>query len=387
MTEEQVLRLGDVAEIVTGSTPSGTESDNWGTGAAFLTPSDMEGSDYNPQVSRRLSSAAEGRLASRIIEPTAVAVVCIGATIGKMALVRERTLTNQQINTIIPRSGILDPYYCYYAMHGLKSQLVSIATGSATPLLNKSRFSEVRLSVPPIEEQIRRASTLKCLDELIEANLGIMRDIRNLSGALLSNYLEEDYEAVPLKSIASVNPAKVSSPEPAKVYYLAIADVGDGTISWPPLADWETAPAAARLLAESGDVVWSRVRPNRRSHALIPSTSGGRIIVSTGMVVLRPKTVSAAYLMSVTDTHAFSNSLAALADGTAYPTVGPEVFTEITVPLIPEGSMQAFDEIMKPLWHSYGALDMEVRDLRQTRDELIPLITSGRVSVPSKGAA
>ena len=94
------IKVAQLGEVITGTTPPSKSIDNWGTEANFLTPSDIDGFDYLVSTQRHISGTVLKQFRSRIVPPGSISVVCIGATIGKLAFIDEPTLTNQQINSI-----------------------------------------------------------------------------------------------------------------------------------------------------------------------------------------------------------------------------------------------------------------------------------------------
>ncbi len=98
-------------------------------------------------------------------------VTCIGNTIGKCGLSSSDCLTNQQINSIIPNEGI-DPKFVYYLLVYNTDSIrgVGLGGGSATPILNKTSFSKIKLRVPPQHQWGSIAATLSAYDDLIENN-------------------------------------------------------------------------------------------------------------------------------------------------------------------------------------------------------------------------
>jgi len=80
-------------------------------------------------------------------------------------------LTNQQINSIIPQEGI-DPRFIYYLLvHNTDAiRGVGLGGGSATPILNKTSFSKIKLHVPPPSQWNSIAAILSAYDDLIENN-------------------------------------------------------------------------------------------------------------------------------------------------------------------------------------------------------------------------
>jgi type I restriction enzyme S subunit len=274
-----------------------------------------------------------------------------------------------------------DPAWVYRLLHNI--DFSSYNSGSAQPSLNRNFLSDIEVTLPPLAEQRGIAAALGALDNLIDQNRTLMDSIRELSQAILNALVTSETDLVPLTSIAHVNPERATKPSDEKVIYLAISDVSDGFVTWPIEVTWSEAPAAARLIGRAGDVIWSRVRPNRRSHALL-SNKSSKLVITTGMVVLRPKVVSSAYLATVTDSEDFSTRLTQRADGTAYPTVDAEIFLQSEVPRLNQEQMSHFDKVMAPLWEVLCDLDGEIQDLIVVRNELLPLLMSGMARI-SKG--
>ena len=97
-------------------------------------------------------------------------VVCIGATVGKVCMTQRLSISNQQINSIIPTKGEFDLDFIYYVSTTLRDSLVAFAGGAATPIINKSAFSSIKLLVPEFEAQRKIAAILSAYDEMIENN-------------------------------------------------------------------------------------------------------------------------------------------------------------------------------------------------------------------------
>jgi type I restriction enzyme S subunit len=84
-----------------------------------------------------------------------ILMVCIGGSIGKTVISDRRLAFNQQINAIRPL--LINSQFLHYAISTtffLKSVLES-ATGSATPIINRSRWEQLLVPVAPLEEQDR----------------------------------------------------------------------------------------------------------------------------------------------------------------------------------------------------------------------------------------
>ena len=99
-----------------------------------------------------------------------VCVSCIGSDMGKAAVTTCPSVTNQQINSIIVNNQY-DYLYIYYLMCTLEPTIKSLGkNGTAIPILNKSKFSSIRICVPELSYQVRVTSILSAYDDLIENN-------------------------------------------------------------------------------------------------------------------------------------------------------------------------------------------------------------------------
>ena len=122
------------------------------------------------------------------------------------------------------------------------------------------------------------------------------------------------------------------------------------------------------------------MRPNRRSHALNLSNDA-LLVGSTGLAVITPKTVGWAYLYEVTRRPEFTAYLETVAEGSAYPAVRADKFTDAPVPLLSEESRLLFESLAEPLRESAHSLSEENRSLTATRDALLPQLMSGNLRV------
>src|ERR1035438_7404488 len=109
----RICELRELGEIVTGSTPRTARPEYYGGPFKFITPGDLGGGAFVTRSAKTLS--AQGLAASRKLPRDSVLVVCIGASIGKTAITADEvSVTNQQINAILPNEKII-PLYLHYA--------------------------------------------------------------------------------------------------------------------------------------------------------------------------------------------------------------------------------------------------------------------------------
>lgn len=164
----EVVPVGQLGKIVTGTTPRTSIRQFYNGPFPFIAPGDLGESRYVWRTAKTLS--LEGLKVSRVIPEGSVVVVCIGATIGKVALATaKKSTTNQQINTIIPNKDLALAEYLHDALSYRAPDLPSLAGRAAVPIVNKSVFASFLVPQPSLSEQQEIARTLQTVDCKIEA--------------------------------------------------------------------------------------------------------------------------------------------------------------------------------------------------------------------------
>lgn len=245
--------------------------------------------------------------------------------------------------------------------------------------LNLQDLAKVAIPVPSQDEQRAIAEVLGAIDDKIAANQAISLTTDALVAALFSRVCISSATS-PLSCIASVNVATAKPSPGGKLRYLDIASVGQGRYESPELMDWIDAPSRARRSVQRGDTVWSTVRPNRRSHALVLE-SDPVLVASTGLAVLSPHPGRVACLFESTRRPEFEAYLVSVAEGSAYPAVNASRFEHAPIPDLESDVWDAFESLAMPLRERAHAAAMESDRLAATRDALLPLLMSGKVRV------
>ena len=161
-----VTSIGQLGEVVTGSTPSTARPEYYGGDRMFVSPADISDGRFIEKTKTTLTVL--GFEETRPITANSILFVCIGSTIGKIAQNRHECATNQQINSVVPNSNNAHGFV-YYALSGMADEIANLAGIQAVPIVNKSLFSSVELLVPKPPEQQRIADCLTSLDDLIAA--------------------------------------------------------------------------------------------------------------------------------------------------------------------------------------------------------------------------
>ena len=149
-------KLGEVGSTQTGTTPSKSNPDNYGSHIPFIRPAEIsaDGSghiNYDSEIKLSKKGLNNGRL----FKKGSILMVCIG-TIGKLGFADEDISCNQQINVLKPNEQYV-PKYLFYAMSSpsFQRESIKIAQGAQAtiPIINKGKWSNLLIPIPPTKDE------------------------------------------------------------------------------------------------------------------------------------------------------------------------------------------------------------------------------------------
>ena len=147
----QLKKLGEVCEVVTGTTPPKSDTSNYGNAISFFKP---------PHLWDELISDTEEKLSlkggekARLVPPNTVLVTCIG-NLGRTGFVKKKAAFNQQLNAILENENIGGKFIFYQAQSPVfRRQLEKLATGTTVSIVNKRNFETILIPIPPLPEQL-----------------------------------------------------------------------------------------------------------------------------------------------------------------------------------------------------------------------------------------
>ena len=211
----EVKKLGEIGNIITGSTPSTTNLEYYKNGTFdFIGPADLNSNKYIDNAEKKVTE--KGLNVGRILKQKSVLVTCIGSTIGKIGINKNICITNQQINAIETDKNNSD--FIYYSILERKGRLKLIAGEQAVPVLNKTEFSKFKIPLPPLPEQKKIADCLSTWDSAIEKQSQLINALTQRKKALMQQLLtgkkrlpgfSDEWKEVKLGDIGEISSAGV----------------------------------------------------------------------------------------------------------------------------------------------------------------------------------
>lgn len=188
-------KVSEIGNVVTGSTPKTSISDNYGGEFLFVSPADIQGNRYVDETITTLTQ--KGFDQGRKIRAKASLFVSIGSTIGKVAQTCQETTTNQQINAVEPYDNF-DDDFIFTSLENISGSIKAIASNQAVPIVNKTTFGETDIQVPSeLTEQQKIGVYFKNLDNLITLHQRKYDKLVNIKKSMLEKMFPKNGRDVP----------------------------------------------------------------------------------------------------------------------------------------------------------------------------------------------
>lgn len=382
--------------------PHATPKDS-SEGAVFLGIKNLtDDGGLNFSDIRHVSEQELPRWTRRVTPQPGDVVFTYEATLHRYAIIPEgfRGCLGRRVALIRPDPKKADSRFLlyYFRFHEWRKVVEGfVITGATVDRIPLEKFPEFPASLPKLSIQKNIADILSAYDDLIENNRRRMSLLEEAARQLyrewfvrlrfpghehtrVTNGVPEGWEKKRLSEVAEVNRESLSGSYDGEIEYIDISSVTPGSINETTHYHFRDAPSRARRVVRHGDIIWSCVRPNRRSFAVVWKPQGN-LIASTGFAVITPTALPTTFLLQATSTDTFVGYLENHARGAAYPAVVASDFERAEV-LVPRTSLvEAFNELVEPLIVQQNTLSLQNERLRAARDLLLPRLMSGEIAV------
>ena len=182
----QRRKLGEVAKIVGGGTPSTSNSDYWNGCIDWYSPTEIGDKVYADGSIKTITQSGYEKCSAKILPANRTVLFTSRAGIGDMAILRCSGATNQGFQSLVLRDGF-DTYFVYSSGYKIKEYALTNASGSTFLEISGKQLGNMDYLVPSIREQTQIGTFFRNLDNLITLNRRKLDKLRNLKKACLEN--------------------------------------------------------------------------------------------------------------------------------------------------------------------------------------------------------
>ncbi len=161
MTSTKNIRIGDFCETGSGSTPSRDQMARYYDGGTipWVKSGELRESIIT-STEEHITEAALKETSVKLVPANALLVAMYGATVGRLGILGMPATTNQAVCHIVPDPSKADVKYLFRALETKVGEMLSRTVGGAQPNINQGIVKDLRVPLPPLEEQRRIAAIL-----------------------------------------------------------------------------------------------------------------------------------------------------------------------------------------------------------------------------------
>ena len=182
-----VKRLKNVSNFIqTGITPPSEKSEYYDGDIPWYGPGGFNGDTILSNPAKYITQKAIEDNEAKLFPIDCIFMIGIGATIGKVGIIKEPSSCNQQLN-IVNFKSYVSPDFGVYLLKTYENIIIKIANFSTLPIYNQVQTGNLKFLLPPKEEQLQIAKYLQertaAIDKLIiniDAQIEKLQELRKI---------------------------------------------------------------------------------------------------------------------------------------------------------------------------------------------------------------
>ena len=366
----QTIQIADgCSQVTSGATPSRKKPEYFIGDIPWLKTKELNDALIGA-TEEHISESALAETSCKLIPAGAVVMAMYGATVGKLGILGTPMTTTQACCAMIADEVSLHSQYLFYWLLQNRQSVINLSNGAAQQNLSVRSIKNIALKIPMLEKQIRTAYVLKSLDDKIAANSRIIKIATHLNINLVEKAVTKELE--PLQNLADITMG--SSPKGeflneegiGEPFFQGVRDFGELFPSERVFAE------KAVRTAQEGDILFAVRAPIGEVNI-----AERPCVIGRGIAAIRGKQshLGLFYLLKghpeLWETYQSS--------GTVFAGINKSDLHNAVIPVLRDS--EKLEQQLTPIHERAMHALRENQVLARTRDELLPLLMSGRITV------
>ena len=337
-----VVSLGEqeIFSIESGGTPKSGVEEYWDGGVPWITLVDLPAGDFITEITdtqRTISEKGLRNSAAKMLPANSV-VVSSRATIGRIGINRIPLATNQGFkNVVIKDINRAIPEYVALALTKLVPTMQAQASGSTYKEIIKSRFSELRIPLPPLEVQREIVAEIEGYQRVIEGARAVVENWRP------HIVVDPEWATVEIGELTKPQYGFTASAQDAGgARFIRITDIAeDGTLRTDGAKFVTLTDDSRGLLLTKGDILVARTGATYGKTMLFDEEYPS--VFASYLIRLRfpPDRVHPSYYWAFAQSDAYWNQAQAFVTGGGQPQFNGNALKRVKFPIPPLATQQA----------------------------------------------
>ncbi|ENN96239.1 restriction modification system DNA specificity domain-containing protein [Methanocaldococcus villosus KIN24-T80] len=410
----EVKRLGEIANISTGGTPSRKKKEYWNGKINWLKSKEVQDNYIYDTEEKITEKGMKNSNAKRLYPPgTLILAIYASPTAGRVAILKIPSTINQALAAIEGNNN----KFLFFSLIGNRERLLLRASGAAQQNLNLEIVKNFEIPYPQPEEQTRISTVLSWFDDLIENKKKQNEILEKMAMAIFKSWfidfepfqdeefvyneeldmeIPKGWEVKPIGEVADATSGfsyksseKLESSEPESYVFITLNNTVEGG-GFKPVYSWvKSERIKKKHLIKEGDLIL----PNTEQ------TKDARLLGSPGIVVFPPDynknygvySMDIVKVTPIKDHYKYylyfnfrfnREEIATFHSGTNILHFKIQNFKKNYYLLIPpEPILQRFHSLVEPLFKKIILNQKQILTLKKIRDTLLPQLVFGRLRI------
>lgn len=254
-------KLGEVCQVVTGSTPKTSIPEYWDGKLPWITPAELKGDVYINDTERHITDDAVAHT-NLTLMPIGTVLLSSRAPIGKVAITKTEMYCNQGFKNLICSDDI-DNKYLFLWLKGQTDYLNSLGRGATFKEISKSIVENIQIPLPPLSTQQSIVAELDEINNLLSLKRKELETYDKLAQSLFYEMFgdpvenEKGWEVKKLGEIAEATIGLTYKPENVSengIIVLRSGNIQDSTLAFEDIVRVNTRIPQNKFVRE-GDIL------------------------------------------------------------------------------------------------------------------------------------
>ncbi len=371
------VQVGELcSRVCSGGTPKSTNSEYYGGDIPWLNTREV---NFN-RISKTegfITQAGLDNSSAKWIKKNCVIVAMYGATAGRCAITKIPLTTNQACCNLEIDDTKADYRFVYYALKNEYVRLSSAANGGAQQNLNAQQVKEFDIPYPPLPIQRKIASILSALDDKIETNNAICRNLEELLLTIYRNVIcTSECDEKELNILAEFSNRKKLISELNCRTYFSTENMLSGKAGAIAAASLPTTPKVTAC--NQGDILVSNIRPYFKKIVYCSTKCG----CSSDVLCFHPKEdICSTWLFCSLYEDDFFDYVTAGSKGTKMPRGDKAYIMRYGIAVPTREKLEEFKATGDLVLTQINCLRSENERLNKLREVILPKLMNGKLDI------
>ena len=385
-------KLSEIMDIIGGGTPKTSKPEYWNGDIPWLSVKDFN-NDYRYvyETEKTITQAGLDNSSTKLLKRND-SIISARGTVGEMAMIPYPMAFNQSCYGLRAKEGLVDEEYLYYLIKHNVVVLKKNTHGSVFDTITRDTFDDIEVELPSLMEQKIVASILRDLDDKIEVNNEINKNLLEQALAIYKDWfcdyalsdgiLPENWKITTIDAISSLVTRGIAPKydDSSDQIVLNQKCIRDHTINI-SLSRRHLPKKINEKWISKGDLLINSTGTGTLGRVAQVWFEANNMTVDSHVTIVRPKDpILQSYIGFWGLSH--ESEIEAQHTGSTGQTELPrDRVKAMELPLPDEDTLSKFNELVIPMTSTVISNQEENARLSQLRDALLPKLMSGELDV------